>query len=103
MIRTPSSSPYANRPRANGARAALWSSARRETSRIHILQMLRNVAAATLVTGPWPLARDVEVDNQPSLEADGLQHSMAGRKIYLAAPQVGDAFAIEAVRSGTWQ
>src|SRR5215472_11084897 len=90
-------------PRTNGARAAPWSSARRETSRIHVLQTLRNVTAAALVTGSRPLTRDVEVDNQPSLESDGLQHSMAGRKIYLAVPQVGDAFAIETVRSGARQ
>ena len=84
-------------------RAVPWSSTRRETSRIHVLQKLRNVTAAALVTGSRPLTRDVEVDNQPSLESDRLQHSMAGRKIYLAVPQVGDAFAIETVRSGARQ
>src|SRR5215469_329570 len=90
-------------PRAIRASTAPCRSARREISRIYLLQIFGNVGAAAFIAGARSLTGDVEVYDQPSFEPDGLQHAMAGGEVDLSVSQVGDAFAIETVRSGSQQ
>src|SRR4051812_27281625 len=63
---------WAPNPRLPAAAPA--SSARRVISDINRLQLFDDVLRAALVAGARPLAGYVEIDAEPSLEADGFQH-----------------------------
>src|SRR5690349_4916095 len=83
-----------------GLNAAPPSRARRVNSDINGLEGIDNVAAASLVAGARPFARDVVIDDQPALETDRLQHAVRAGKVDLALAQVEDAVAVEGIRRG---
>src|ERR1700739_4499325 len=65
---------------ASGLKAAPARSVRREISGIDRFQLLYHVVPTSLIAGSRTLAGDIEIDDQPSLKAHRLQHSMAGGK-----------------------
>src|SRR5215475_7623392 len=61
---------------------------RRLTSDINRFQLVHHVLRAALVAGAWPLARDVEIDAEPPLKVDRLQHPMTRWEIDRAVAQI---------------
>src|SRR5437899_1273475 len=73
---------------ASALAATPASSVRRVTSDIDGLQLIDDVLPAAFVAGTRSLARDIEIDAEPALEADRFQHPMAAREIHFAIAQI---------------
>src|SRR5437016_6825241 len=61
-------------------------------SSIDRLQPLHHVLAAVLVASARAVAREIQIDADPSFVGDALQNPMAGRKVDVSVAEVVNAF-----------
>src|SRR5437867_1425160 len=61
-------------------------------SSINRLQPFHHVLAAMLVAGARAVAREIQIDADPSFVTDGLENPMAGREVDISVAEVVNAF-----------